>query len=77
MREIIIVDLCKKCDAKRASGGISSKDLCKKCRKSTDQVLNDEFIEFMKSSLNEKHMDLLKDVLKTHKPSLEYPITMQ
>ena len=77
MNEIIIVDLCKKCDAKRASGGVSSNDLCKKCRKSIDKVLNDEFIGFMRSSLNDKHMDLLKDVLKTCKPSFEYPITMQ
>ena len=78
MSEIIIVDLCKKCDAKRGNGGVSSKNLCKQCRKSTDKVLNDEFIGFMKSSsLNYRHMDLLKDVLKTCKPSSEYPITIQ
>jgi len=77
MSEIIVVDLCKKCDAKRENGGVSSKSLCKKCRKSTDKILNDEFIGFMRSSLNEKHMDLLKDVLKTCKPSSEYPITIQ
>ncbi len=82
MSETIVLNLCKKCDDKhywatKDGESISSKDLCKQCRKTCDKTLNDEFIGFMRSSLNDVQMDHLKDLLTNAKPSVEYPITIK